>query len=252
LHPDLLHFSIFGEPRTIQSYGVLMILGVAAGILLGVRRARAYDLARFDVMAVGLLGFAGGLFGGIALYFGVHLREVIAEPGLLRTPGLVFYGGLAGGALAAWLYCRAYRVPLRAVADVAAPCLALAHAVGRLGCFMGGCCYGREVGPGFPGAVLLHGALRLPVQLYESAALLALALALLGLSRRLRPRPGALFLVYVGGYALLRFTTEWLRGDDLERGLVWPGVLSTSQVIAVLALIGSAVALWRARRPSRS
>jgi len=129
-----------------------------------------------------------------------------------------------------------------------APSLALAHAIGRIGCFLGGCCYGQEVGPGFPLGVPLHGVLRHPVQLYEAVGLMALALTLLGLADRLRARRGALFLLYIGGYALLRITTEGLRGDDVERGFVWPGLVSTSQAIAALVLIAALAAFRRVRR----
>jgi phosphatidylglycerol:prolipoprotein diacylglycerol transferase len=237
LHPDLV--------GPFHAYGVCIIVGVAAGIALAVRRAEAYGLSRFDELAVGLLGFGGGILGASLLYVAVHLGDFLAQPGLLRTPGHVFYGGFAGGALAAFLYCRAYRLPLFAAADAGAPGLALGHAIGRVGCLLGGCCYGRPVDASFPLAIDLAGAFRHPVQGYEAAGLVLLCALLLGLSARLRGRPGALFLVYVVGYASLRLLMEPVRGDDLERGRFFG--LSTSQICAAAALAWAAGAMVRMR-----
>jgi phosphatidylglycerol:prolipoprotein diacylglycerol transferase len=173
----------------------------------------------------------------------VQLRALIADPSLLLHPGFVFYGGLGGGAAGAWAYCRAYPVRLADVADAGAPGLALGHAIGRLGCFFGGCCYGRIVAADFPLAVKLAGAWRHPVQLYEAAGLVVLAAVTALLPRR---RPGAIFCAYVAGYALLRLVVEHWRGDDLERGVVGH-LASTSQLLALAALAVSAALLYRMR-----
>jgi len=248
LHPELFRLHLGAYERPFYSYGACIVLGVALGIVVAVARARRYGVGRFDELAVGLLGLSGGIAGSVALYVIVHAREFLADPSLFRSPGLVFYGGVVGGAIAIALYCRKFGVPMAAAADAGAPGLALGHAVGRVGCLLGGCCYGRPCAADFPFAVRLHDAWRHPVQLYEAAGLLVIACALAALSRVLRPRPGALIALYLGGYAILRILTEWLRGDDLERGFVWPGVLSTSQAIA-LGMLLVAIALYVSRRP---
>ncbi|HEY7954977.1 MAG TPA: prolipoprotein diacylglyceryl transferase [Polyangia bacterium] len=245
MHPILVELHGFGLTRAIPSYGVLIVCGVTVGIVIAVGRARSYRLDRFDVLAVGLLGFGGGMVGSTGLYLVIHARELWNHPSLLVAPGHVFYGGLAGGALACFLYCRAYQISLGAAADVAAPGLALGHAIGRLGCLMAGCCYGRVVSASFPLAITLDGAPRHPVQLYEAAGLVVIALALLALSRRLRPRPGALFVAYLAGYALLRLATEHFRGDNFERGFLFSGGPSTSQALALVTLALSAFFLTR-------
>jgi phosphatidylglycerol:prolipoprotein diacylglycerol transferase len=215
----------------------LIVTGAAAGILLGVRRSTSYGIPRFDELAVGLLGFGAGVVGATLLYVGIHFRLFLENPSMIQQAGHVFYGGFVAGALAAWIYCRAYKVPLAQVADAGAPGLALAHSIGRLGCLVAGCCYGRTTASGF----------RHPVQAYESAGLLVLCVVLLALSQRLRPRPGALFAVYLGSYGVLRLAMEHFRGDDLERGMIVG--ISTSQIFAVLAL-GAAVGLVVRLRPS--
>jgi phosphatidylglycerol:prolipoprotein diacylglycerol transferase len=146
------------------------------------------------------------------------------------------------------LYCRAYRVSIARAADAGAPGLALGHAVGRIGCLLGGCCYGRPVDPQFPLAVHLWGAWRHPVQLYEAAGLVLLAIATALAPRALTRRPGATFLAYLGGYACLRLVVEHWRGDDVERGFVVPGLISTSQLIALALLVAGTTLLYRVIR----
>jgi phosphatidylglycerol:prolipoprotein diacylglycerol transferase len=244
VHPELVRLHYLGIERPIYSYGALVVTGIAVGILVAVWRAPRFGLQRFDELAVGLLGVVGGLVGAVVLFDLVQLRALIADPSLLLQPGLVFYGGLAGGAAAAWGYCRAWKLSLVDAADAGAPGLALGHAVGRIGCLLGGCCYGRVVDAQFPLAVHLAGAWRHPVQLYEACGLVVIAIVTAMLPRR---RPGAIFLAYVASYALLRLVVEHWRGDDLERGVV-AHALSTSQLIALVALAGSAAVLYRVTR----
>ena len=241
MHPELVRLHYLGIERPIYSYGALVVAGIAVGILVGVWRAPRFGLARFDELAVGLLGVVGGLVGAVVLFDLVQWRAIVADPSLLIHPGLVFYGGLFGGAAAAWGYCRAYRLSIVDAADAGAPGLALGHAIGRIGCLLGGCCYGRVVDEKFPLAVHLAGAWRHPVQLYEAAGLVLIAIVTAMLPRR---RAGAIFLAYVASYALVRLVVEHWRGDDLERGVV-AHALSTSQLIAIVALAGSAALLYR-------
>jgi phosphatidylglycerol:prolipoprotein diacylglycerol transferase len=248
VRPELVHLHAFGLDRPIYSYGVLVVLGIAVGLAISMARASRFELPRFDALALGLCGVVGGLIGGVVLYYAVHFRMFLVEPALLLQPGLVFYGGLVGGAAGAALYCRAYAIPLPLAADLIAPGLAIGHALGRVGCLMGGCCYGRPVAASFPLAVELAGTTRHPVQLYEAAGLLVLGALLLVLTRAVQRYAGALFALYLAGYALLRLATESLRGDDFERGFVVPGRLSTSQFIAALTFSAAVVLLYRLTR----
>lgn len=225
MYPVLGRVSLFGIERPIGSYGVLVVLAWAVGVVVAVARARRYRLERFDVLAVGLLALPAGLTGALA--FGAIVTDGTA---------LVFYGGFAGGVLAAAAYARAYRLPFWALADCAAPALALAHAVGRVGCWLGGCCWGRVV-----------DGERVPVQLWEAGGLTAIALALLCVARTracTRPRfSGRLFCMYAALYALSRLCTERLRGDELARGRLFG--LHPSEWVALWTL-AIAPLVWRA------
>ena len=262
MHPELIHFHYFGAEKVFYSYGLMIVLGMTAALLVGVARARRYRLERFDVFAIGVLCCCGGIAGGWLLYVAIHFHEFLAEPtAFVRTPGMVFYGGFLGAtAIGAW-YARRYRVSLAAVADVGAVALPVGHALGRVGCFLGGCCYGRPttsrfgvlfLDPRAPATALSRVAGRLhPVQLYESAGLLTIALALLAversglLSRRAR---GSLFAVYMLLYALLRLAMESLRADSVERG-TYLGISTSEAIAGVMIAVALALLLRRAAPP---
>jgi phosphatidylglycerol:prolipoprotein diacylglycerol transferase len=253
MRPILFHLGAVSVP----SYGALLVLGVSAAVLVAALRARRHGLRRDDVLALGALAFGGGVVGAWLLFVVTNLGEVLREPALVfRLRGMVFYGGLVGGAAACAVYARLVRIPLAAVADLTALVMPLGHAVGRVGCFLAGCCFGSEShGPlavRLPGAVLdpgLAAATVHPVQLYEAGGLLLLFGLLLAFERRPGRPPFALTLVYLLGYSGLRFVVELFRGDAI-RGFVVPGILSTSQAIAlVVAVAAGALLGWRQRRP---
>lgn len=149
--------------------------------------------------------------------------------------GLVFYGGLIGAILGSFVYMRKYKAPYSEMFDLGISGVPLFHAFGRVGCFLGGCCYGMEYhGPfavvypegslgGAPAGVEL-----LPVQLIETALNLILWAALVIVYRK-TSRRWFTSGVYLVSYGIIRFTLEFFRGD-LIRGHV--SVLSSSQLIS--------------------
>jgi phosphatidylglycerol:prolipoprotein diacylglycerol transferase len=132
------------------------------------------------------------------------------------------------------------------VADIAAPCIMLGLALGRVGCFFNGCCYGQPTDgalgvqfPGHPGPV--H-----PTQIYEAAGALLLAAALYALLRWRGRGRGAVFGWMLVGYGVLRTLIEIYRADP--RGSIGP--LSTSQIISIPLIAIGAVVIARAARPA--
>jgi phosphatidylglycerol:prolipoprotein diacylglycerol transferase len=183
-------------------------------------------------------------------YFTSHPRELLS---LVRAGG-VFYGGLIGAFLVGlWLVGR-YKLPVWKTADIYAPGVALGHVVGRLGCLMAGCCYGKATdvawgitftsqiaaeNAGTPLNQSLH-----PTQLYDAGAELLILILLLVFERRGRPFPGRTFWLYILLYAISRYIVEIYRGDP--RGAVWG--LSTSQFVSVITLPIALVMLMRLRK----
>jgi phosphatidylglycerol---prolipoprotein diacylglyceryl transferase len=243
---DLFQWHI--GPLTLHTYGVLLALAFLAGLWVVSREAKraGLDAAVITDMAVYVL--IGGLVGAKLLLLLVEWSYYSKHPGeiwsLLQSGG-VFYGGLLGAFPVAWWFARRHRLDGWKTADVLAPGVAIGQAIGRLGCFAAGCCYGRPAD--VPWAVTFHDVYATrqvgtpldtplhPTQLYESLATLAIFVFLRLLSDRKR-FDGQVTLAYVFLYALARFVIEFYRGDA-ARGMVLGGWLSTSQFIAILMVL---------------
>ena len=227
-------------PFTLRSYGVMVAIGFGLAIYLAWRQARREGIDPERFLDLTLWVMIAGLAGARLLYVLVSWREFAAAPwDALKVwqGGLVFYGGFILALAAMVLFCRRHRLPVWKVLDVSAPYAALGHAIGRVGCFLNGCCYGPpsdSCGVVFP--ALGDHVPRLPVQLAESVFNFLLFFGLLWLRPR-RRFAGQLAWLYVLSYALGRFFLEVLRGDDI-RGL-WAG-LSTSKFLALAAMLSAA------------
>ena len=218
MHPVLLKLG----PVTLYTYGAMLVLAFSLSTWLVGRILRQLPpelqrLTPHQVVDLSCLALLGGIVGGRLFFVALHWQFFLGEPQYLLAlwqGGLVWYGGFAGGVGTAWLYARRHQVSYRWVLDLFAPVLALGHAVGRIGCFLNGCCYG-EVTDAWYG-VIMPGEPRpvFPTQLAESLGLLFLFIILrllqsvLSESRplagrverrpsRLASRPGQLFGVYL-------------------------------------------------------
>jgi len=268
MHPRLLTipaFDLLGRtlgPFTLHTYGVILAVAFLAGLWVASRQAKraGLDSNRVTDMAVWVLiaGLVGAKLLLVAVdwrYFGSNPRELLS----IFQSGGVFYGGLVAGILVAWWYARRHHLPGWATADVLAPGVILGQAIGRLGCFSAGCCWGqpahvpwavtftdvfasRQVGT--PMDTPLH-----PSQLYESFAAFLIFFFLLWMAPRKRFH-GQVALVYVALYSAVRFGLEFLRGDP-DRGAWFGGVVSTSQLIAIVLLVGVALLLPRLSKTQR-
>ncbi|GAB4205455.1 MAG: hypothetical protein OHK0013_21340 [Sandaracinaceae bacterium] len=260
MHPILYETELFGVSRPIGGYGFCVALGVlATGLLVG----RAAHRAKEDVGAViATIGYtAAASFAGAWLFF--LFVELVRSGGdvgeaLSRGGGLVFYGAVPTGALASWLAARGLGVSYWKMLDLAIPGIAVGHALGRVGCFLGGCCFGYEwhgpwaVTATDPRSPMAHPPVpRHPVQLYEAIGLVGLALLFaatpLGARWLGRPGTGERAASYLVVYGCLRFVTEGFRGDGI-RGVFFGGLLSTSQIVSLVAIAVGLVWSIRSRR----
>jgi phosphatidylglycerol:prolipoprotein diacylglycerol transferase len=260
MHPILFEFGSF----TLYSYGVLLAAAYLLGLQFALRRARARGLDPQRVMDLGIWIIISALIGAKLLLLVVDFRQYSGSPrdvlGLARSGG-VFYGGLIAAVTVALWYLRRHQLPLWTTTDVFAPGIALGHVVGRLGCFMAGCCFGRPAS--IPWAVTFHdpaaaanvgtplGIALHPTQLYEAGAEAVILVTLLALERRGRAFPGRTFWSYMFLYGVSRFIIEFYRGD--ARGMVL-NTLSTSQFISVLLVplsVAMLVFLGRSTDPTR-
>lgn len=247
----------------IPMYAVCAMVGILCAALLFVILNRS-NVTLNSVHKVNIpLVAAFGVFIGAHLLYGIthidHIWWVLCHLNVVCSNwemfiaymsdifgGMVFYGGLIGGLLAGGIYCKHMKLDLWLYADAYAPSIPLFHAFGRVGCFMSGCCYGIESSWGFMYENALsetaNGVTRLPIQLIEAGGDLLICAMLIIVSCHHKCRKGSLICLYLFSYAILRFFTEFFRGDEI-RGIIFG--LSTSQWISLLIL--GVVTFWTIR-----
>ncbi|MBF0498927.1 MAG: prolipoprotein diacylglyceryl transferase [Candidatus Riflebacteria bacterium] len=238
----------------ITAYGICLSLAFAGGILSGWYWGRQIGFIGEEILDLALWFVVSAMIGARGLYIILFPSQfpTYASWIPLNRGGLVFYGGFIGTTLAVLIWSKWYNKRLRDLGDLIAPSLAIGQAIGRLGCFFNGCCYGRATtmpwGIAFPN--LHDGISRHPTQLYESAFMFILTgLLSLALRRRLAGRlaAGMTWGYYVCSYATFRFLIEFIR-DDERGGFFTPLGLSVSQVIAVIALMAGVGWILACRR----
>ncbi|HIQ31843.1 MAG TPA: prolipoprotein diacylglyceryl transferase, partial [Aquifex aeolicus] len=146
MFPEL--FEIFG--LRVSTYGVLVAIGLLIAYFLSIRLSRKEGIPEDKGEAVFIYAVVLGVIGSRVAFVLEHPEEFknVLDVFALWEGGVSFFGGLIGGIFGALLAIKRHSLPMWKVGDVAAPVLALAHSIGRLGCTAAGCCYGRPV----PGA----------------------------------------------------------------------------------------------------
>ena len=138
-------------PITIYGYGLMIAIGVLAAYFSATYRSKKYALDPDKVFYVTVWAVIGGFGGAKLLYLITQLPAIFKDPSLLKDArnGFVVYGVIIGGILAAWLYCKVAKLKFMKYFDLVMPSVALAQGFGRIGCFLAGCCYGKETNSAF-------------------------------------------------------------------------------------------------------
>lgn len=232
MHNELLHLGGI----TIYTYGAMYAIGILCAFYVAEKRGKklGLDVSRLDSIALWIL--LGGFAGSKILYWITRFGDILKDPAILLdfSQGWVVYGGLIGGLLAGWVYCKKYSLNFWAYFDLIIPEVALAQGFGRIGCFFAGCCYGIEVDAWyalyFPeGSLAPSGTGLFPTQLVMAIYDFLLFFLLCYLAKRMQfagELGGWYLLFYAGG----RFVIEFFRGDAIRGGF---GGLSTSQIISL-------------------
>ena len=244
-----MYLNLFG--LEIPMYGVLFWFGILAAAATAALIREKRGISGFDLAGSAIYTMIGAIIGAKLLYLTVSFVDILEYASvyelsfiemlpLVIKGGFVFYGGLIGGFLGLFIYTRQFEMELSCLLDIYATVLPLGHAIGRVGCFFGGCCYGIAYDGPFShtyhtatGTAPIGVAL-FPVQLLEATCLVILFVFQLYLFIKKRDIKGITVVNYVIVYAVLRFSLEFLRGDA-ERGLL--GTLSTSQWISIAMLL---------------
>lgn len=227
-------------PVTIYGYGLMIGIGLLAAFFMADKRAKAKGLDPDHIFNMGFISAILGFVGAKLLFLLLDLPVIIQSGNFwayLTGNGFIVYGGIISGVLTAVVYSRIKKVAFLKYFDLAAPSISVAQAFGRLGCFLAGCCYGREtdlpIGITFRHSNYAPNNVSLiPTQIISSLGNFGITLILILYARKERPagKVGGLYIIL---YAVGRFAVEFLRND--YRGSIGP--LSTSQFIAVLMLI---------------
>jgi phosphatidylglycerol:prolipoprotein diacylglycerol transferase len=246
MFPDL--FSI--GPLTIHTYGLFVALGFTVGLLVMIRIGRTQGFSSQQIMDVGFIIIVWAVIGSRLTYVLINFSYYITHPidiFKIWQGGLVFSGGLIAVVLGMSWYIRRHHLSFWKIGDLCGPAVAIGASVGRIGCFMAGCCYGRPTDLKW-GIVFTHpqslAPLNIslhPTQIYHSLTNLIIFVVLMVLHTR-KKYDGQVFLWFLILHSVARLFIERFRGDN--RGMI-PGTdMSATQLVTILILIGSVVMLY--------
>ena len=241
MYPDL--FSI--GPLTLHSYGLFAALGFAVGLLVTLKIGKKQGVSVKRIMDMGFIVILGAIIGSRAAFVLMNFSYYKTLPlDIFKVweGGLVFSGGLITVLLFMGLYLRHHHLSYWTIGDLWAPGIALGQGIGRIGCFMAGCCYGLPTkvkwGVIFsnpdslaPLYIPLH-----PTQLYSALSGLIIFLVLMFLQSK-KQFKGRILIWFLILHSTGRLLIERFRGDD--RGLIPGTEMGTTQLIALLILMAS-------------
>ena len=238
---------------TIHGYGLMIAIGILCCVAMASYRAKKNGLDQEAIVDIGIYGVIGGFLGAKILYVIVEFKTFIKDPKtVLGSEGFVVYGGIIAGFLTAIVYCRIKKLYFLEYFDLAVASISMAQGFGRIGCFLAGCCYGRETeawyGITFKNSPFAPNNIALiPTQLLSSAADFLHFFLLIYITKK-KKTDGIVVSSYLILYSIGRFLIEILRNDP--RGNV--SVLSTSQFISIFTLmIGIASVIWLRKKGAK-
>ena len=256
MYPDIFHWGVLH----VRSYGLLLAAAFLIGTWLSMREARRLSLDEDKVVTVILVVLVCSVIGARALYVLEHVQEFRREWGsalAVWQGGLTLYGGVVAGTVGGLLMARQLSLPMWTVADALTPAFALGTVLGRVGCFLNGCCYGVPTqlpwavvfpADSFPGLEYGNAALH-PSQLYFALAGVLLFAVVWVLRKRLTV-PGTLFWVFLLLFAAIRIPLDATRAYEPEAVLAALGDVEVkeSQVTSMALALFAALMVLRLRR----
>lgn len=246
MHPDL--FSI--GPLTLHTYGLFVALGFIAGILIAIKLGKSAGINSNSIMDMGFVIILSGLIGSRLVYIIIDLPNYISNPlniFKIWEGGLVFSGGLVAVIIMMLLYAKRHELNIWAMSDIWSPAAALGQAIGRIGCFFAGCCYGKPTDVPWgviftnPNSIATKNIPIHPTQLYSSLSGLIIFIILIILYSK-KKFEGQVTLWFLILHSTARLFLEQFRGDS--RGVFITDDLTLTQFISLVILIGAVTALF--------
>lgn len=232
-------------PFTIYSYGVMLVFAFMVGAALSALHARKENINPDTIFNLCFIVFVSGIIGARIFYVVGHIGDYISNPLeviMFQHGGLSWFGGLIMSLVSGALYLKNKNLSVYRVLDLIAPFAALAQAIGRIGCLLNGCCFGKESSHGI--YFLVHNAVLIPVQVYSSMLLVLIFIIL----RFFQDRPhktGQIFFLYLLLYSVKRFFIEFWRADN-------PSILFGSTLFQIICIIIFALSIYRLVKIAKS
>jgi len=233
---------------TIYSYGVTLAIAFILSVHLATKRAAIFGLNGDSINNLAFILLISGIIGARAFYvflnFGYFIKRPI-EIFMLHRGGLVFYGAFIIALAFGIVYAKIKKIPILDTADLIAPFVALAHSIGRIGCFLNGCCYGKPTDSFLGISPSLHSVIKLwPTQIISSLGTILIFFVLFFIQKR-RTFKGQIISLYFILYGIFRFSIDFLR-DDLYS--VFYQFTSTQLISIGFIIAGTAFYAYRKRR----
>jgi phosphatidylglycerol:prolipoprotein diacylglycerol transferase len=247
MYPKLLSFEtpnflkgILPDHITLYSYGLMIAIGILVAYWFVHKRTKPFGITKDQLSSMFIWSIFAGFVGGKLFFFLEDIDKYIDQPRLLLKltgGGFVFYGSVLFVVPVIILWLRKKKIAVRPFLDIVAFVGPIIQVFGRVGCFLAGCCHGREchnfLGVTFtnPDSLAPQNVMLYPTQLFDIAINVVIILTLLWFEKR-KKFGGQLMLIYLMMYAVGRSINEMYRGDE-ERGFVFGGLFSHSQFIAI-------------------
>jgi len=246
--PGAILFKI--GPVTVRWYGLMFVLGFFSAAALAMRLGKKWQMDTEELLNTAFWAFGGGVVGARAYFVLLNYKHFLEEPAqafMIWTGGLSIHGGLLGGILAGFIYCKVRKLPFLRTTDLLLAAMPLAQAIGRWGNFFNSEAFGKPVGSDFPLKLFIPEESRpfqfrdqlyfQPTFLYESIYDLLLFFVLyFGIAERVKKYPGLLSCIYIAGYSIGRLIIEPMRTDSLL-AFGMPAAILTSSIMLGLSTI---------------
>jgi len=247
MHPVL--FTVGSVP--IRSFGLMLVIGFMLAIALATKRTKQYggdpdriwDLSFYLIIA-GVLGARILYLAQEYKYYQTHTSELFS----IQFAGLTSFGGLIGGGIALVIWCREHKWPLVRALDIFGIPVLVAHAIGRVGCLLNGCCFGHQT-TGFGVHVEGLTGLYVPAQIYDSGMVMVSVGAILLLEKKGILRAGQSFYLAMMGYSLSRFIYEYWRMGSSSTTIGSLPITEAQVFAGVMFLAGVTGLLFTSRPP---
>ncbi|MFA5286964.1 MAG: prolipoprotein diacylglyceryl transferase [Candidatus Omnitrophota bacterium] len=199
MHPEICKIG----PLVVYSYGLMLVAAFFTAVTLASEEAKRQEINPDFIFNLLFISFIFGIIGARIFYvienLGFYLKEPL-EIIMLSHGGMSWFGGLILGSISGIIYLKRKKMGVYKVLDLIIPFLALGQSIGRIGCFLNGCCFGKEF-------------VQIPVQVISSFLLLLIFIIL----RFLQSKPykaGQIFYAYLFLYSIKRFFIEFWRADN--------------------------------------